>query len=207
MNFSCKTLLVIGSSFCFSFLLTFIYFILILNNIIIVEEGTKIINIALMSYSLGASLVFFILSLIIKNYKYVISNRDYLLELLCTTFPIATSLIAWNILSAIFVFFPIISFVIFISLLFAILLVGLIIYIILSKRKEIFFIFKNKKVKVLQYEKGIRTILLEKEIGKDELIFDDSNLIIQIKDAMYFIKMNNKKQYFKKKEYLINKII
>ena len=59
----------------------------------------------------------------------------------------------------------------------------------------------------MQYEKGIRTILLEKEIGKDELIFDDSNLIIQIKDAMYFIKMNNKKQYFKKKEYLINKII
>lgn len=206
MNFFRKTLLVVSSNFCLSFLLTFTYFILILNNIIISEEGTKIINIVLMSYSLVTSILFFILALTIKNYKIVISNRNYMLEFFCTVFPVAGILIAWDIFSALFAFFQIVSFVIFIFLLFVLLFTGLIIHVILSKRKEVFFIFNKGKIKVLQYEKGEKTILLEKDIAKEDIIFDDSTLTIQIKDTSYSIRISDEKHYFKKKEYLIKRV-
>jgi len=206
VNFFRKTLLVVSSNFCLSFLLTFTYFILILNNIIISEEGTKIINIVLMSYSLVTSILFFILALTIKNYKIVISNRNYMLEFFCTVFPVAGILIAWDIFSALFAFFQIVSFVIFIFLLFVLLFTGLIIHVILSKRKEVFFIFNKGKIKVLQYEKGEKTILLEKDIAKEDIIFDDSTLTIQIKDTSYSIRISDEKHYFKKKEYLIKRV-
>ena len=206
MNFFRKTLLVVSSNFCLSFLLSFTYFILILNNIIISEEGTNIINIVLMSYSLVTSILFFVLALTIKNYKIVISNRNYMLEFFCTVFPVAGILIAWDIFSALFAFFQIVSFVIFIFLLFAILFTGLIIHVILSKRKEVFFIFNKGKIKVLQYEKGEKTILLEKDIAKEDIIFDDSTLTIQIKDTSYSIRISDEKHYFKKKEYLIKRV-
>ena len=206
MNFSRKTFIAICCSFSISFLLTFIYLILILNNRLNVEEETKIINIVLMSYSFITSAVFFILALTIKNYKIVITNRNHLLEFFCMPFPISMSLLAWNILSALFAFFQIISFLIFIFLLFFILIIGLIIHIILSRAKEIFYVFKNKKIQIIQYEKGSKTILLEKDIIKEDIVFKDNSFTIHIKDTEYSIKMNNEKYYLKKKASVINEL-
>ena len=206
MNLSRKTFVVAFTSFCFSFLLTLLYLIFIFNSIINAKEETKIINIVLMSYSFIASTVFLILSLTIKNYKLVVSNRNYTLEFFCMTFPVGMSLIAWNILSALFVFFPIVSFLIFIFSLFIILIVGLIIHIILSRKKEVFFIFNNGKIKIIQYEKGNKTVLLEKDIAKEDIVFDDNSLTIHIKNTEHLIKINDEKYYLKKKASVINKL-